>query len=224
MSADTIYAIPIKAIDAFNKALDGESERGRVLVASMWVDLFLTCRLKNEFGKGNKTARKSLFSPEGPFSSLSAKIDAAFCAGWISADLHHDLHALRKIRNDCAHDLSFAGLNDKTLSKRLATFKTPHRQFHDWGALKAASTANRSVIIYSGERPTEATGDLDFTVPGNFAFRLAIPVLLTVLISQLQIPFVVDDEGHIVNTKLADYMKDAEPDGPATGSQPFRSE
>jgi len=35
MRANTIYAISIKAIDAFNKALDGESERGRVLVAAM---------------------------------------------------------------------------------------------------------------------------------------------------------------------------------------------
>jgi|ERR1043165_1478144 hypothetical protein len=224
MSANSIHAISIRAISAVNEALGRESGQCCALVAVMWVDLFLTCRLKNEFGKGNNTARESLFAIEGPFSSLSAKINAAFCAGWISAHLHHDLHALRKIRNYCAHDLSFPGLNDKMSSKRLATFKTPHRQFHDWGALRAASTANGSVIIYSGDRPKEATGDLDFTVPGDLAFRLAIPVLLAVLVSQLQIPFVVDDKGHIANSRLPDHMRDAERDNPANESQPLCSE
>jgi hypothetical protein len=207
----TIYAVPIRVIDAFNKALGGESDRGRVLIAAMWMDLFLTCKLKNEFGKGNSKARRRLFNAQGPFSSLSAKIDAAFCAGWITADLHNDMHRLRDMRNDCAHDLNFAGLNDETLSKNLAAFKTPHRQFHDWGKLKAAGTVEGAVVIYTGERPTEAIKDLDFTVPGNLTFPLVIPVLLTVLISQLRIPLVVDDKGQMVIPKLPDYMNDAEP-------------
>lgn len=213
----TVYAVPIKVIDAFNKGLHGESDRGRVLVAAMWMDLFLTCRLKNEFGKGNSKARERLFNAQGPFSSLSAKIDAAFCAGWITGDLHHDLHLLRDLRNDCAHDLDFAGLNDKALSKQLAAFKTPHRQFHDWGKLKAASTAEGAVIIYSGERPEEAIKDLDFTLPGNFTFSLAIPVLLAVLVSQLQIPFAEDDKGQIVIAKIPDYMNNAEPGASPNG-------
>lgn len=206
----TIYALPIRVIDALNKALDGESDRGRVLIAAMWMDLFLTCRLKNEFGKGNSKARGRLFNAQGPFSSLSAKIDAAFCAGWIAADLHHDMHRLRDMRNDCAHDLNFAGLDDETLSRHLAAFKTPHRQFHDWGKLKAAGTAEGAVVIYSGERPTEAIKDMDFAVPGNLTFQLVIPVLLTCLIAQLQIPLVVGDSGQIVIPTLPNYMKDTE--------------
>lgn len=206
----TVYAVPIKVIDAFNKGLHGESDRGRVLVAMMWMDLFLTCRLKNEFGKGSSEARERLFNLQGPFSSFSAKIDAAFCAGWITGDLHHDLHLLRKLRNYCAHDLNFAGLNNEAALKYLATLMTPHRQFHDWGKLKAASTAEGAAIIYSGERPEGAIKDLDFTLPGNLTFSLAIPVLLAVLVSQLQIRFVEDDKGQIVIAKAPDYMNNAE--------------
>ena len=215
MTKSTTHAVPIEVIDAFNRSMQEESDRARVLLAVMWMDHFLTCRLNNELGKGNRDARKRLFGPTGPFSSFAAKIDIAFCGGWISPDLHHNMHLLRRIRNDCAHSLDFPGLNDAELSKRISQLRTPRRQYFDWGNLKAAATADGAVIIYSGDRPEEATEDLDFTIPGRLGFHMAIPIVLVVLISELEVPLIVDEKGNLMIARLPEHMREAQQeDGP----------
>lgn len=87
---DYIYALPIDCFKAFHAALDKETDRSQVIISAAWMDQFLGVKLKNEFSKGNSKAREKLFSENGPFASLSAKLDAAFCAGWIDADVYHD--------------------------------------------------------------------------------------------------------------------------------------
>jgi hypothetical protein len=42
--------------------------------------------------------------PQAPLGTFSAKIDAAFQLGLISKPLARDLHLVRRIRNDFAHD------------------------------------------------------------------------------------------------------------------------
>jgi len=204
------HAIPIEAIDAFNRSMLEESDRARVLLAIMWMDSFLTCRLRNDFAKGNRDARERLFSPTGPLSSFATKTDIAFCAGWISPDLHHDMHLLRRIRNDCAHSLDFPGLNDNELSKLISQLRTPSRQYYDWGRLKAAATKDGAVIIYSGDRPEEATADLDFTVPGYLGFEMAIPIVLAVLVAELGVPLIVDGKGNQRTVRLPQHMTEAQ--------------
>jgi DNA-binding MltR family transcriptional regulator len=48
---------------------------------------------------------KHLFDGNGALATLSAKIDIAYAFGLIANVDRHDLHLLRKIRNDFAHDI-----------------------------------------------------------------------------------------------------------------------
>ncbi|MCK4625118.1 MAG: hypothetical protein KAV00_07405 [Phycisphaerae bacterium] len=210
MTKTTLHAVPIEAINAFNRSMQEESDRARVLLAAMWMDYFLTCRLSNEFGKGNGDARKRLFGPTGPFSSFAAKIDIAFCAGWVSSGLHHDMHLLRRVRNNCAHSLDFPGLNDDGISKQISQLRTPGRQYYDWGDLKAGVTADGAVIIYSGDGPEDVTEDLDFTIPGSLGFRMGIPVVIAVLISELGVPLILDENGSLMIAELPEHMRKAQ--------------
>ncbi len=210
MTKTTLHAVPIEAINAFNRSMQEESDRARVLLAVMWMDRFLTCRLSNEFGKGNGDARKRLFSTMGPFSSFAAKIDIAFCAGWVSSDLHHDMHLLRRLRNNCAHSLDFPGLNDDGISKQISKLQTPSRQYYDWGDLKAGATADEAVVFYSGHRPKGVTEDLDFTTPGSLGFMMGIQVVIAVLISDLRVPLILDEKGSLAIAELPEHMRKAQ--------------
>jgi mannitol operon repressor len=60
----------------------------------------------------------------GPLSSLSARTDAAYILGLISADEHHDLTLVRRIRNAFAHDYQIdfttPSVKDRCAELRLA--------------------------------------------------------------------------------------------------------
>jgi len=69
---------------------------------------------------------KELFEQSGPLGSASAKSYVAFSFGLISVQERSDLHLLRKIRNDFAHDfdheLAFA---TRKVSDRINALSTP---------------------------------------------------------------------------------------------------
>lgn len=199
----TTHVVPLDCFRVFNKALADESDRARVIVAAAWIDYFLEVKLRNEFSKGNSKAREALFSANGPFSSFSAKLNAAFCGGWIDADVFHDATVLRKLRNDFAHTVDPISLNDDKARAALETLRVPHRQFYDWGKLRATATAD-GVIICAGDMPAEAEGDLN--IPGDFTFRLAIPLVVAVLVANLGIFFITDEKGCLAKVRLPNHM------------------
>jgi len=199
-----IYALPLDCLKAFNSSLSEESDRARVIVVACWIEEFLKVKLMNEFSKGNAEARKALFSDNGPFATFSAKINAAFCAGWIDSDLHHDIRVIRKLRNIFAHSYNPVSLDQGETRNLIQSLRVPHRQFYDWGQLRAASTDD-GVVIYSGDKPPEAREELH--IPGATAFRMALPIVLAVLASNLGIPFATDEEGTIARIELPKHME-----------------
>jgi len=199
-----LYALPFDCFEAFNSSLSDESDRARVIVVACWIEEFLKVKLKNEFSKGNARARKALFSNNGPFATFSAKINAAFCAGWIDIDVHHDIQVIRKLRNIFAHSYNPVSLDDGETRNLIQSLRVPHRQFYDWGQLRAASTDD-GVVIYSGDEPLEAREELH--IPGAATFRMALPIVLAVLASNLGIPFATDEEGTIAMINLPNHME-----------------
>jgi hypothetical protein len=194
-----LYALPLDCFKAFSTSLSEESDRARVIVVACWIEEFLKVRLMNEFSKGNADARKALFSENGPFATFSAKINAAFCAGWIDKDVHHDIQVIRKLRNVFAHSYNPVSLDDGKTRDLIQSLRVPRRQFYDWGQIRAAST-DHGVVIYSGDKLPEAREELH--IPGAATFRMALPIVLAVLASNLGIPFVTDEEGTIVLAKI----------------------
>ena len=208
-----IYGLSLECLKAFEASLSDESDRACVIVAACWIDEFLKVKLMNEFSKGNANSRRSLFSGNGPFATFSAKVNTAFCAGWIDKDVYHDINVIRKLRNVFAHSVDPVSLDAEETRHLIESLKVPHRQFYDWGQVRAASIP-RGVIIYTGEKPPEAEEQLH--IPGAATFRMALPLVITVLVSNLGIPFATDEEGTIIKIELPKHM---EIDQPATASE-----
>lgn len=203
----TIYALPIDCFKVFNTALSNESDRGRVIVAAAWNDQFLEVKLRNEFSEGNAKTREALFSENGPFSNFSSKLNAAFCAGWIDADVYHDATIIRKLRNVFAHTVDPISLNDDKARALLETLRVPHRQFSDWGKLRAAAT-EKGVTIYTGDKPADAKEDLN--IPGALTFRLAITLVVAVLVANLGVFFTTDEKGCLTKVRLPKHMENGQ--------------
>jgi hypothetical protein len=211
MAKHHVYALPLASFEAFNKVLAEESDRGRVLLAAAWIEEFLKVKFMNEFSKGNSRSRDQLFSSNGPFATFSGKLNAAFCAGWIDADVYHDVQIIRRIRNECAHSVEPVSLNEERNRKLLECFRVPHREYSDWGKLRAVST-DEGLIIYVGGRPKEAKEDL--YIPGALTFSMALSVIVAVLVANLGIPFATEEPNTIAVVKLPKHMEVTQPGVP----------
>ena len=203
-TTDKIYALELDCFKDFNAALAKESDRACIIVAAAWIGKFLEVKIMNEFFKGNSKARKALFSVNGPFSTFSAKLNAAFCAGWIDADVYHDVQVIRKIRNEFAHTIEPVSLNDEMPRTLLETLRVPQRQYYNWGELRASSTDD-GLLVYTGDKPADAKEDL--YIPGVFTFRIAIPLVIAVLVANLHIPFTTNKAGCIAKVRLPKHME-----------------
>lgn len=185
-------------------ALADESDRACVILVASWVEHLLSVKFAHEYSKGSSDARDALFSANGPFATLSAKVNAAYCAGWIDGDVYHDLKLLQKLRNKLAHSIEAHSLHDAQLSSMVARLRVPKREYHDWGQLRAAALDD-GVVFFTGERPAEATEDLEI---GKLTFRMGASVLVAVLVANLGIPIDSDDATGQVVLELPGHMRE----------------
>jgi len=101
------------------QTLKNETDRAAALLGAAYIDNYLADMFRVRL---HADSQGRLFGRGGPLSSFASKIDLAYGLGWLSVDVWTDLHVIRKIRNDFAHNpdhmLSFAtkSNNDQTLS------------------------------------------------------------------------------------------------------------
>ncbi len=93
----------IEEFQDFRISLTSESDRGSVLMAAAFIEDKITQLLEN-FIINDKKIRKKIFEGSGALATFSSKIDMAFLLGLIPKNILNDLHILRKIRNDFAHN------------------------------------------------------------------------------------------------------------------------
>ena len=185
-------------------ALSQESDRACVILVASWVDHFLRIKLAQEFSKGNSDARDALFSSNGPFATFSAKLNAVFCADWIDRDLYHDLQVIRKLRNEFAHSIDSHTLHDEPFPSMISKLRVPKRQYFDWGQFGAAAI-DSGVVFFTGERPAEATEDIDVS---NLAFRMGASVIIAVLVANLGIPVDAGGSTGTILFELPEHMRE----------------
>ena len=165
-------------------ALENESPRGMVLLSLSWIDHMLERKLAAEFCRGSRKERESLFTVGGPFHGLSAKMQIAYCAGWIGDDLYHDLKILRGIRNNLAHRIEACSSNANEIREKLEQLRSPHEIYSDWMMVRVAEIPD-GIILYSGEKPEQAGEEL--SLPGTFALKFGIPAVVGVLGKSLNV-------------------------------------
>jgi len=93
----------IEEFTDFRNALMYESDRGCVLMSAAFIEDKITQLLKTYMIQDLKK-QKDIFEGNGALGTFSSKIDIAFLLGLIPKNILNDLHILRRIRNDFAHN------------------------------------------------------------------------------------------------------------------------
>lgn len=113
---------PIAKITEFRCTLTEETDRGCALMAAAYLDLELGEMVRVHLVQDKKIL-DTIFKNNGPISTFSAKIDLGYVLGLLSPDARLDLHLLRKIRNDFAHNPEKIGFSDSPIRERCFELK-----------------------------------------------------------------------------------------------------
>src|SRR5690606_22588339 len=92
-----------KRLGALIEEMNGQTDRGVAIVGSAWVEEALSALIE-WFLHSDPKVWERLFKNNGPIATFSAKIDLAKLLGLISEIIRSDLHRIRDIRNELAHE------------------------------------------------------------------------------------------------------------------------
>ena len=132
----------VQAVINFRLSLDSETDRGCALMAAAFIDEQLSLLLKSYFVDDSSVV-KVMFKSNGPFSSFESKIDVSYAMGLISFNTRHDIHLLRRIRNEFAHISTPMSFEDEKISSRCNELKLQNKSNDS----RARGKFTRSMII-----------------------------------------------------------------------------
>ena len=102
IDSDARLAAELHSLNAVLAETSKESNRSQAVIIGAELEHALLEILQKHLLPHSKKD-DSLFEPNGPLGSFAARIDIAHRLGLIPEDWHHDLHLIRKIRNEFAH-------------------------------------------------------------------------------------------------------------------------
>lgn len=115
------YLVQMKEVIAFKLTLNDETDRGCALMAASFIEFRIGELLKQYFVKDKVI--EELFSATGPLGSFSSRIDIAYALSLIPLAMKRDLHILRKIRNEFAHEPQKLSFKTPTIANRCRELK-----------------------------------------------------------------------------------------------------
>jgi DNA-binding MltR family transcriptional regulator len=104
---------------ALVQEMSEQTDRGAAIIATAWLEEAMSAAIESFLQADTKTWQR-LFDGNGPLATLSAKIDLARLLGLITETIRSDLHIIREIRNEFAHQIAH-----KTEHTKLS-FSSPH--------------------------------------------------------------------------------------------------
>jgi len=105
--------------DIFKEEFKKESDRACVIVSVAMLDRALETILKARLVPTSSSEDNLIEVAYAPISTFSARIGLAHRVGLISAKFCRDLHTIRKIRNDFAHNITGCNFEDSTVRSRI---------------------------------------------------------------------------------------------------------
>lgn len=99
--------------------LEHETDRAVVIVVGALLDEALKETVKNRLLPAVKSERCVFSGGNCPISSFSARIDLCYQLGLISDVMQRDLHIIRKLRNDFAHNPFELSFDDESVKSRV---------------------------------------------------------------------------------------------------------
>lgn len=151
----TVNGEIIKKVEALISEMDGESDRAAAIVGAAWVEEELEAAVRS-FLIDDKESVRRLLGKSSPLSSFSAKIDLACVLGMCTRAIAKDLHTIREVRNEFAHNIlgkgneklsfSSAHIKDKCLALKCVAHEslvTPRVSF-----IRACAILNSDFYIH----------------------------------------------------------------------------
>ena len=105
--------------DVFREEFEKESERACVILATAMLDQALLAILQAQLVPISSSRDDLLEDGYAPISTLSARINLAHRVGLISTKFCRDLHIIRDIRNDFAHDIRGCTFDNDSVRNRV---------------------------------------------------------------------------------------------------------
>ncbi len=128
-----------------NNFLMAESDRAVAVLAPAFIDAILHDLLRSVLVAGKST--DNLLSDQRPLSTFSAKIDMVHALGLIKDDAWHDLHLLRKIRNDFAHNIDAHTFDFEPVQNRCSEFLLQKRWSKPVNTTDCQSTRHKFLFV-----------------------------------------------------------------------------
>ena len=94
----------------------GESDRAAIVLGAAQMDELLATILPKRL----IDTKKEFFDFNGPFGTFSSRIDTAQAIGVINKSFANKLHLVRKIRNQCAHNIQKVNLEVPPVSQQIS--------------------------------------------------------------------------------------------------------
>ena len=139
----------LKEFTVFLEKLKEESDRGMVLISTGYLEEQLKKILLVYF-VDDPALVGLVDGGSAPLGAFSARIIACYALGLISKPEHDDLHILRRIRNEFAHNIHASFQTQSIIDRcKLLQFKA-----HDYTSLERGSI----IVPPSGQFNTAATG------------------------------------------------------------------
>lgn len=106
----------------------GESDRAAIVLGAAQMDDLLETILYKRLIE----PKQELFDFNGPYGTFSAKIDTAHAVGVLDKSFATKIHLVRKIRNQCAHDIQKVDLNKEPVSQQIADLAASFSDTEFW--------------------------------------------------------------------------------------------
>ncbi len=114
-------------LEAIHAQFEKETDRAAAVLVGAMLDEVLASLLRKRLIPPLSKERSLLDSPYAPLGTFSARIDAAYQLGLISSYLARDLHLIRKIRNEFAHEAMECAFNDQRIADWVAALEATSR-------------------------------------------------------------------------------------------------
>ena len=138
--------------ELFRCEFSKESDRAAVILSVAMLEQTLETLLKARSVSVSGSDDSLFDGPYAPLASFSAKIDFAYRIGLISANLCRDLHLIRRIRNDFAHDVSNSNFQNVKTKERILEL------------MRSSGIADRCPKLRTEAFATGPRGDFEITV------------------------------------------------------------
>lgn len=126
--AETPIEVEAEEFNNFFNDFMEESDRAAIILGAAQIDELL----RKVIEKKLVGSTEKLFDFNGPMGTFSSKIDMAYALGTINLDFSKKIHLVRKIRNDCAHNIAKVNFKENSVSQKINELSASYNKTEFW--------------------------------------------------------------------------------------------